>query len=365
MADMDELQRGWATKDLREAHEEIEQLRANVATLVEQLGEAERLYRTTREGANQYTAQALHLQRLLIRIVKYAHEDGAVTPRSTRLARALAEAEQTLAGASQPVVEPRDETKPPPGWHWAGVDGRRVSRGATLAHPQHSYDVAEAWKLYDAEHGYAPHPSGTEGPPSHGQLVRESLGNPARCVYVGGEGWVSPRRVCELADGLRRGDSYPWRDVTDHGDLLATASPPDGTAPERALLHRFVDHETDPCQLDHHGYCQAHPGAQETGQECAVSEGRRLLATRPPDGMPGEPAKAKCAECGTRGGHVWSCSYAPPTDEDANVLPAAPPTVPGEPDAKCYCGKPATRWCGCCEGCARIWAYSEPLTPDQ
>lgn len=42
------------------------------------------------------------------------------------------------------------------------------------------------------------------------------------------------------------------------------------------LLHRFVDHETDPCRLDHHGYCQEHPGCHEIN-DCPVAKGRALL----------------------------------------------------------------------------------------
>jgi hypothetical protein len=55
--------------------------------------------------------------------------------------------------ASAPPV--RDESVPPPGWHWAGVDGRYVCRGSSVMSPR-SYKLAEAWACYDVEHGYAP-----------------------------------------------------------------------------------------------------------------------------------------------------------------------------------------------------------------
>lgn len=44
------------------------------------------------------------------------------------------------------------------------------------------------------------------------------------------------------------------------------------------LLHRF-DYEDQPCRLDHHGYCQVHPGLtppEEGG--CAIAAFRAFLA---------------------------------------------------------------------------------------
>lgn len=46
------------------------------------------------------------VRELLARCVKYAHEDGMVTPGSTRLARALAEAEKLLAPNPNADKEP-------------------------------------------------------------------------------------------------------------------------------------------------------------------------------------------------------------------------------------------------------------------
>lgn len=40
------------------------------------------------------------------------------------------------------------------------------------------------------------------------------------------------------------------------------------------LLRRLVEHETDPCELDHHGYCQAH---HLHSPPCPVAVGRKLL----------------------------------------------------------------------------------------
>ena len=44
-----------------------------------------------------------------------------------------------------------------------------------------------------------------------------------------------------------------------------------------ALLHAFVDHEDQPCSLDHHGYCQEHDSFSEG--RCKVAEARELLST--------------------------------------------------------------------------------------
>lgn len=42
------------------------------------------------------------------------------------------------------------------------------------------------------------------------------------------------------------------------------------------LLERFVGHEDQPCDFDHHGICQVHPGAQEKF-DCPVAKARKLL----------------------------------------------------------------------------------------
>lgn len=55
-------------------------------------------------------------------------------------------------------------------------------------------------------------------------------------------------------------------------DLLAMAETDrDDT---RALLRRLVAHEDDPCELDHHGYCQTH-GLHSP--PCAVRVARKHL----------------------------------------------------------------------------------------
>lgn len=45
-----------------------------------------------------------------------------------------------------------------------------------------------------------------------------------------------------------------------------------------ALLADFVD--PDPCELDHHGYCQAH-GWTDTEPRCPHARAKELLAQQP------------------------------------------------------------------------------------
>lgn len=53
----------------------------------------------------------------------------------------------------------------------------------------------------------------------------------------------------------------------------------------RGLLYRFVDHDDEPCWLDHHGYCQAHG---LSNGPCRVAEARRILGLGPDDASLGE-----------------------------------------------------------------------------
>jgi hypothetical protein len=44
----------------------------------------------------------------------------------------------------------------------------------------------------------------------------------------------------------------------------------------RELYERLSEYENGPCNFDHHGYCQDHPGEQEVG-DCAIIEAREFL----------------------------------------------------------------------------------------
>ena len=62
------------------------------------------------------------------------------------------------------------------------------------------------------------------------------------------------------------------------------STPVEGPQPDAlGLLRELVGHETDPCRLDHHGYCQEHPGGfNDAG--CTTRRARELLASDPVDG---------------------------------------------------------------------------------
>lgn len=87
--------------------------------------------------------------------------------------------------------------------------------------------------------------------------------------------------ICRLGD---RGEAMDVLiDVVTR--LASTPAPPSGEGRAEALLHELVDHETDPCRLDHHGYCQEHPGGFADGG-CTTRRSRELLAAiaRPASG---------------------------------------------------------------------------------
>lgn len=63
-----------------------------------------------------------------------------------------------------------------------------------------------------------------------------------------------------------------------------------------ALLGHFVDHEDQPCRLDHHGACQEHGGSSL--RPCDVAAGRALLARI----RGGDFAAVEVADCGLQGG---------------------------------------------------------------
>ncbi len=61
------------------------------------------------------------------------------------------------------------------------------------------------------------------------------------------------------------------------------------------LLGRLVDREDRPCRLDHHGYCQEHPGGGNI--PCVTATARELLAAAyaaEPGQCPGEVPSVPC-----------------------------------------------------------------------
>lgn len=299
-----ERERDDLAKQAERLIEENEKLTANVATLVEQLGEAER--------------RATELRGLIVRMADQTRSDVNALEASDDMGHRRSVAERARydlrrvveqvasAGAAQPVVEPRDETSAETRDHdrllavayafnrWANASWSQKEAldaiGEALGDPF----------SYDAEHGYAPHPSGTEGP------LREALSKVNDII-------IAPDALKNPCATIAR--------IEDVVDRALAASPPDGTAPERA--------PTDPDD-------EVWLGGGTLGDLK-----RHDPATRPPDGMPGEPASCcpKCTkdhydegEWATRPHRTHRC-----VDDRAGKgcghewADAAPPTVPGEP----------------------------------
>lgn len=87
------------------------------------------------------------------------------------------------------------------------------------------------------------------------------------------------RLTAELAKAKERGD-----ELDEHnGRILADVLRADGAATRlqrrliraRALLQRFVDHDDEPCNVDHNGYCQAHG---LSSAPCKIAEARTFIA---------------------------------------------------------------------------------------
>lgn len=177
----------------------------------------------------------------------------------------------SLAGAAQPVVEPRDETKPPPGWTDAaemGVPPLTAAGRCLRSDPRTMHTLAEAWQKYDAEHAAAPHPSGTEGP----------LPESARDVLVECRALIETLTVKRPA-------------LLNRIDQALAASPPDGTTPERDIARRLMAFMRT--QRPDVVIARAAPPhlAAVTALDVAKLCDAFLDVTRPPDGMPGEPAE--------------------------------------------------------------------------
>ena len=105
----------------------------------------------------------------------------------------------------------------------------------------------------------------------HAALVHESMGNAERRVYVGGEGWVTSTRVVEIAEGLKRGDEYPYARQAFESDPPIEAS---GWTDARLMevLAAAAQHLLDDHDCDGHGHEQP---------RFALTEVRRRLTAAP------------------------------------------------------------------------------------
>jgi hypothetical protein len=126
-----------------------------------------------------------------------------------------------LAGTPAPRP-PRDESGPPPGFVWCETDNearklgrpRRCTRRSMLI----EVDTPHAWRLYDAEHGYAP------APPDHGAF---------RALAESWHRHGDASKDGEWAKGVRVTLSMCQR------ELLALCSPVVGE-PSRAAVEREI-----------------------------------------------------------------------------------------------------------------------------
>lgn len=335
--------------------EESNALRANVATLVEQLGEAERRIGDEKASAARLSA-ALDEERrvsfaLRLKAETYAEECAALK----------------LAGAAQPVVEPRDETR------------------MCCGEPMH-FACLVCDNIGIQRAGYAPHPSGTANYDCFPGCSRDDLAaalvNVSR-VILGAEGSMGVgANPCNLHLDLQRllanrprhpsgtegpakaalsqvNDIIIARDalknpcatiarIEDVVDRALAASPPDGAAPERAA-------ECPCCKDDPNYETTVSPDGRMsismprekptrppdgiiTNEDLGIVtdiDGEQIWPTqRPPDGMPGEPAR-----CGHRYTHTeviagqqrvtcLDCKEWMPVGTPVD----APPTVPGSSD---------------------------------
>lgn len=327
---------------------ELAATRANLAEMARQLEEAERRVGTLRDQ--------LHVSCL-----------GDARTRLSRAEAERAEANQHLidrvrAPAAPPV---RDETRPAPGWTVGELSDstaelRVVASRAPGGRQCKSWEEAHrfTWSRYDAEHGYAPPPQPTPDAALREALVglldadalevdpeewedakvkaRAALAGtppgkapegtaperPHRLTWSGAE-WVAPcgcRYHPDDDNGSHGGAPHVHR-CEKHGKA------PDGTAPERAPS----------------GMCSYHgPFQHKSCTECA-----REHATRPPDGMTGEPPiedelsymapseiRDLCRERGAalREGAKHARMLAGWLDPEWQG--AGPPTVPGEPECE-------------------------------
>lgn len=85
--------------------------------------------------------------------------------------------------------------------------------------------------------------------------------------------------LVRVNDELRKfGIEYPLG-ARGVADLISMVNSSDDKACDQihrlmSILRRMVDHENDPCELDHHGSCQTH----NSGSPCITAVARRSLA---------------------------------------------------------------------------------------
>jgi len=96
---------------------------------------------------------------VLARIGQWTHEHGtALNPpraRADTYGEGMRDAKRQVAALLLPAPT-RDESVPPPGWNRHVIAGTDRSTGMCSRGGERGIKLAEAWRVYDAEHGYAP-----------------------------------------------------------------------------------------------------------------------------------------------------------------------------------------------------------------
>lgn len=140
--------------------------------------------------------------------------------------------------------------------------GREADYGAILfdLHKRRVVTSADPiWGYIDAAVDGLPQPTYSPDPTSRCLAILRD----ERSFYdEGGEGWKI------LTDAIKRIE-----------EPHTTTRLPSVVTELRELLAEFVAHESGPCRLDHHGYCQDH-GRFDEG-ECKVVVARRALGRKP------------------------------------------------------------------------------------
>ena len=86
---------------------------------------------------------------------------------------------------------------------------------------------------------------------------------------------VAAARITELEAEISVSGRLVMQQLHDRCDALEAEN-----ARLRELLTYIPSYETEPCRLDHHGYCQDHPGGFREGG-CWVAAARAALSGEP------------------------------------------------------------------------------------
>lgn len=133
------------------------------------------------------------------------------------------------------------------------------------------------------------------------------------------------QRLREEADRLRAAWESAWAERNE----------------ARGLLHRFVDHEDDPCRFDHHGDCQEHGSSGP----CQVAEARRLLGLDGAEGGAHGPAGGPSGPAATD--ETPDTGSGPQRPAPSLLFADEDDAVHHRSGGRAACGAPSDRVAGC------------------